>query len=187
MNPPLYVDIETREEFPGWLNKHGLTGAGAEIGCAFGGHARSFLSIWRGKTLYMVDMWRNQPATVYRERTEGIDYERWFQECSELAKSDPRVRIIRADSAVAAAQVPDNSLDFVYIDANHAYGPVLADMDAWWPKVKPGGVFGGDDYGNDTNWPNWAEVKRAVDRWMVEHKLTFVVDRRPNWWCLKPA
>ncbi len=186
MNPPLYVDIELREEFPSWLNKHGLLGAGAEIGCAHGGHARQFLSQWQGKIFYMVDLWTVQTPDIYRERSEGIDYDRWYQECLELARQDPRVSIRRLDSVRAAQEFGDATLDFVYIDANHAYGPVLADMDAWWPKVKPGGVFGGDDYGNDTNWPNFIEVKRAVDRWMAQHKLTFVVDRRPDWWCIKP-
>jgi hypothetical protein len=46
----------------------------------------------------------------------------------------------------AAPFVSDESLDFVFVDAGHSYAAVSADIDAWWPKVKPGGWFGGHDY-----------------------------------------
>ena len=59
----------------------------------------------------------------------------------------PFLRIIRKHSVVAAADVTDGSLDFVFIDADHTYPAVVADIAAWWPKVKPGGWIGGHDYG----------------------------------------
>jgi hypothetical protein len=40
----------------------------------------------------------------------------------------------------------DNSLDFVYIDANHTYEGVKEDIKYWYPKVKPGGLLLGHDY-----------------------------------------
>jgi hypothetical protein len=185
MTEPLWVDIENRDEIGDWLNRHGLTGAAAEIGCAFGGYAREVLSKWNGKKYYMVDPWIDQPKSVYRERTEGISFEQYWRQCSELAEADKRVVLIRKFSVDGALDVPDNSLDMVFIDGNHDYIHVLQDADAWWPKLKSGGVMGFDDYGNDTNWPNFIEVKKAVDRWCAEHQLTFVVDRRPAAWVIK--
>ncbi len=186
MNRPLYVDVEHRSEIGEWLNRHEYTGQFAEIGCLSGQFAREVLHHWKGYRYWMIDPWRAQPSDVYRERTEGTDYEACYHECCQLAEQDKRVRLIRKMSVDAAKDFEDASLEIVHIDGNHAYGPVLADMDAWWPKLKSGGIFSGDDYGNDTNWPNWAEVKHAVDRWMAERRLTFVVDRRPAWWCIKP-
>jgi len=43
----------------------------------------------------------------------------------------------------------DNSLDLVFIDANHTYPHVKADIEHWYPKVKPGGILAGHDYGPD--------------------------------------
>ena len=41
----------------------------------------------------------------------------------------------------------DGTLDFVFIDAGHAYSEVSWDVDAWLPKVKRGGgVLAGHDY-----------------------------------------
>lgn len=60
--------------------------------------------------------------------------------------------------ARAALLFPDESLDFVFVDADHRYESVTADLRAWWPKIRPGGAMAGHDY--DTHWP---EVVRAVD------------------------
>jgi hypothetical protein len=57
-----------------------------------------------------------------------------------------RCWVLEGASVEQAIHVEDESLDFVFIDAGHSYGAVLADIDAWWPKVKPGGWFGGHDY-----------------------------------------
>jgi len=52
----------------------------------------------------------------------------------------------RMTSLRAAATYPDNSLDFVFIDADHSYEAIRADIIAWWPKVKIGGIISGHDF-----------------------------------------
>jgi predicted O-methyltransferase YrrM len=71
---------------------------------------------------------------------------------------------ISSDSVKGAELYEDESLDFVFIDAGHLYHEVTADMNAWYPKVKSGGVFAGHDY-----WPgSWDTVKNAVNDWMAD-------------------
>jgi len=48
-------------------------------------------------------------------------------------------------SVDAAALYDDASLDFVWIDASHTAPDVLADLNAWWPKVRRGGILAGHD------------------------------------------
>jgi len=69
------------------------------------------------------------------------------------------VRLVRKTSVEAAAEARDDSLACVYIDANHSYEGVKADIAAWLPKVKSGGMIGGHDY-SPKSWPG---VIRAVD------------------------
>ena len=63
-------------------------------------------------------------------------------------------------SLQASELYADNSLDFVFIDASHDYENVMADIKAWYPKIKFGGTMSGDDY-----CPGWEGVMRAVDEY----------------------
>lgn len=65
------------------------------------------------------------------------------------------VNLIQLPSPEAARLYAPASLDFVWIDGSHEFNAVLADLLAWWPKIKPGGTLGGHDY-------NQPQVRRAV-------------------------
>ena len=54
--------------------------------------------------------------------------------------------IVMSDSVTAASRYADKSLDFVFIDAEHAYPYVSRDIDAWLPKVRKGGIISGHDF-----------------------------------------
>ena len=75
------------------------------------------------------------------------------------AEFDARVagkRIVKhkAYSAEFAPTLPDESIDFAYIDANHSYEHVLEDVSLWWPKVRL--AIGGHD------WNDGGEIAKAV-------------------------
>lgn len=85
-----------------------------------------------------------------------------------------RFEAIELPSVEAAKRFVDRSLDIVYIDAGHLYEQVLADIKAWKPKVKKGGILCGHDYGHGQN----PGVKRAVDKLLP---IIHVADYY-NWW-----
>lgn len=64
----------------------------------------------------------------------------------EQVKDKPFVKIMRMYTTEAAKFFPDEYFDLVYIDADHTYEGCKADLEAWYPKVKKGGFFTGDDY-----------------------------------------
>lgn len=49
------------------------------------------------------------------------------------------------------ASIPDNSLDFAYIDGDHMLQGIAVDLIKIFPKVKEGGLIGGDDF-TDNPW-----------------------------------
>ena len=46
----------------------------------------------------------------------------------------------------AAEDFKDESLDFVYIDANHEFRYIAEDLAEWTKKVRKGGIVAGHDY-----------------------------------------
>lgn len=81
---------------------------------------------------------------------------------ANLAHVRDYYRALQMPSVEAAATFADNSVDFIWIDADHNYDAVKADLVAWTPKLKPGGVMGGHDF-------DWDGVESAVrERFGVE-------------------
>jgi cephalosporin hydroxylase len=56
------------------------------------------------------------------------------------------VLLVLAPSVKAAKLIPDGACHMVFIDACHERDAVLADIRAYLPKVRPGGVMAGHDY-----------------------------------------
>src|ERR1700687_2229425 len=69
-----------------------------------------------------------------------------------------RMTVHKMTSLEGATLFADGSLDFVFIDASHDFASVRADIAAWWPKVKVGGVLSGHDFDTKTD----PEVVQAV-------------------------
>ncbi len=178
--------LSRREVLGYFLNERGLTGKGVEVGSAWGGYARTILDAWKGEQLFLVDPWEKQDNSVYQENTNTMaDFNDWYQNCKNLAAQDKRVVLVKKYSVDAASIFDKESLDFVYIDGNHSYRNVMEDMDAWFPKVKIGGVFGGHDFQNKTDEGWFCEVENAVKRWTNEHDFPFVITPCSSWWLEK--
>lgn len=109
-------------------------------------------------------------------------YEQFIQNVSPVREF---IKPIRLPSLEGAKLYEDGTLDFVMIDGSHQYDDVKADIEAWFPKVRPGGVLSGDDY-------NWGGVKRAVDE-LVSGALVVEVPQKKKtlkktpayWWFRK--
>ena len=67
------------------------------------------------------------------------------------------------DSVNAAAVLSDRGIyvDMIHLDGGHDYELVMMDLNAWWPLLRPGAIFVGDDY--ITEWPG---VKSAIDNFL---------------------
>jgi hypothetical protein len=68
------------------------------------------------------------------------------------------ITLIVADSLTASRLFGNSTVDWVHLDARHDYLSLKADIQAWLPRIRPGGWLSGDDY-DEIKWP---EVVRAV-------------------------
>jgi len=148
------------------------------------------LGLWKGRTiLYIlqncpdvryigVDEWRKCPERA--NIPGGQTYEDWNMFGLEthvrkvVAPYSDRVTILKMSTVEASKLVADESLDLVFIDADHTEAGVRADIEHWGPKVKLGGILSGHDY-------DWPMVRKVVDE-----KYTNIATGADNvWWVRK--
>lgn len=179
-------DLKSRDEIGLVLKSMGLNGTAAEIGVAFGEHAEQILQNSSLKLLYLVDPWNyvpNQSSVGYGDMIK--DWEGCYKYCQEKMKRYPdRHTMLRMTSEQASRCIPDCSLDFVYIDANHMSPMTDQDLEYWYPKVKVGGIFGGHDYHEYQNEIYTCNVKTAVDKFFQRppYELIVVPGEVPSWY-----
>lgn len=102
---------------------------------------------------------------------DGDDRLRQFQRHMAHLEMIDRIQVMRCDSIEASTRVMDGTADVVFIDAEHSMKAVSADLEAWWPKVRPGGVMMGHDY----NEPVHPGVVAAVNTFAITNSLKYDV------------
>lgn len=148
---------------------------GAEIGVWKGDFSARILTRVRPQELDLIDTWTFFDEPTYERARYGGRAVRGQVEMDEIHRdvvsrfasevSRGVVKVHRLTSHEAADLFPDAHFDWVYIDANHLYDFVLGDLQTYYPKVKPGGLIAGDDYGEEGWWGNG--VKHAVDEFVA--------------------
>ncbi|MEO1490963.1 MAG: class I SAM-dependent methyltransferase [Pseudomonadota bacterium] len=126
---------------------------GAEIGVWQGDLSAEILRRARPGLLHLIDPWQARDDVSHREAwysaDRGIDVDGVYAAvCTRFAEqiADGSVVIHRAPSTEALAAMKDNSLDWIYIDGDHSFDAVSADLDSAYRVVKPGGLICADDY-----------------------------------------
>jgi hypothetical protein len=96
---------------------------------------------------YMIDPWRhlddwNKPANVDQSEFDEI----YAEAMERTAFAHERRIVLRGKTTEAIEHIPDATLDIAYIDADHSLRGIAIDLMRTYPKVRPGGILGGDDY-----------------------------------------
>ena len=104
----------------------------AEVGTAGGINSAIILKAYSKVFLHLVDSYE------YGQSPEAM--------LKSVEPYKERTKFHHMTSLEGAKQYPDEFFDYVYIDAAHDYKSVSEDMEAWYPKVKYGGMLSGHDW-----------------------------------------
>lgn len=141
-----------------------------EVGCWLG-RSSSYvagLARARGLTLVCVDAWAGSSDRFdaqYRKLLANRDIEAEFRRHLDALALAADIR--RTPSLAAAATFAPSSVDLVFLDASHDEAAITADIAAWWPTLRAGGILAGHDYRDDH-----PGVVAAVDHAVAQHGLT---------------
>lgn len=152
---------------------------GVELGVFRGQFAALLLKLHPTLHLHMVDRWN---TTAHQPR-HGRSQQLLIAEATGRTEfAAARRTILQLDSLAAARAFAPASLDFVFIDADHSYEAVIADIEAWAPKVKPGGWLCGHDYADEFTRTRWYGVVRAVDEQAAVRGWALELGPDTTWW-----
>jgi hypothetical protein len=141
-------------------------GVVAEVGVQIGHFSHQILRKARPSKLHLIDCWEEHHEELHYphdgcpgdQAEHNSNYEVVQQRFAEQI-AQGQVEMHRGYSAPMLATLPDNYLDWAFIDANHSYSAVCEDLAAALPKMKPGGVISGHDY---INTPHWNDLNYGV-------------------------
>jgi hypothetical protein len=170
--------VVSREHLPEVLKLLNLKGPAAEIGVAAGYFSDILLKYSDISTLYSIDPWKTFDNDVYRD-TDNVSQEEFRENYKTavriLEKYGKRSKVLRMTSEEASRLFKTETLDFIFIDANHSYGECIKDLESWWPKLRTGGVFAFHDYVNAEIVQGTYGVKKAVDEFIKDKRQKLFV------------
>ncbi len=137
---PAEIPDCTRDDLPQFFVEMGYK-VGAEIGVDRGEFSEKFCKA--GLKLHAIDPWQYDNDYQDRHSQKKLDS---LYEHTKKVLSPYRASVIRKTSMEALEDFANESLDFVYIDANHQLKYVIEDLVEWSKKVKRGGCICGHDY-----------------------------------------
>jgi len=131
-----------------------------EIG-SFKGRSSAYMAVEiinSGKNIRFdcIDTWQGSyehQAGATAEVKEVIDGTLYKTFLKNMKPVHGYYRPIKMTSVEASELYDDKSIDFLMIDGAHDYHSVVADIRAFLPKMKNGGVMAGDDAWGDVNFP----------------------------------
>lgn len=167
---------------------------GAEVGTLRGDTSRRLLEGHPNLFLIMVDSWEppaaSSPYASSQDsaaiQTPQKHLENMALAYQQTAFAESRRNLLRCSSSIAAKMIPEQSLDFAFIDADHTYQQVRNDIWDWWPKVRKGGILCGHDYNSLKERSELWGVKKAVDEFALELNLSVEQHGSHVWVIQKP-
>ena len=124
-----------------WANEVGVNGYAVEVG-TFSGENAVIMAKYFNRVV-TIDPWLNG----YDKDDHASNADMAEVEKKYLERTEPFINIshIKLPSIEASRQFDDESVDLVYLDGDHQTDAVVADIDAWKPKVRKGGILAGHD------------------------------------------
>lgn len=177
--------VNTREQLAQYLSDNGFK-TGVEVGVERGVFTEVLCKA--GLKVYAVDAWKAYKG--YREHVSQEKLDQFYVETTE--RLDPYdCEVIRGYSLESVNIFEDETLDFVYLDANHSFVHIAQDLDAWSKKVRKGGIVAGHDYKRfgGKYGLNSCHVKDVVNAWVRAYQIQKLYitegDSSPSWFYVK--
>lgn len=160
------MTVEKALTIPGWMSEPDLlylahaasrSSLIAEVGSWLGRSTAALAANTHGQ-VYAFDTWRgsacHQPELAAHPENWLMD--EFLNNMRDLPNVRPRQ--MTSTEAAEACKLQAKKFDLIFIDADHEYESIKADILAWQPLLAENGILSGHDYA-----ACWPGVRRAVE------------------------
>lgn len=156
-------------------------GVGAELGVFTGLFSTQLLRYARPRKAYFVDPWGLAHGARFPDWGRYTAYGRLTTDDAEAlarariaaAAGDAETTIVVGYSTDFLESLPDDTLDWVYLDSSHSYAGTRDELALLSHKLKPGGIVAGDDWHADRGHRH-AGVAQAVEEAVDEGRFALL-------------
>lgn len=189
-NPGILIKDMTRAGLYKLFAARGFN-TGCEIGVQRARNAKVMLDNIPDLNLFLVEPYKDHPSNW---RKWGEKNHRKFKKQAHARLEGQKVVWLEGFSEEVSHEIPDESMDFVYIDGEHSYNFAMIDIILWSRKVRQGGIVSGHDY---EYWKSYqAKVARAVRDYAAAYGIERIYmtdksvyedrgDANPSWFWIK--
>ena len=121
------------------------------------------------------------PFIKYMHCIERTPYTEIHDRLKHKVKID-QLKIVHDDFNNYAKEIPDKSIDMVYIDGFHYFKAIDNDLNVWSKKVKPEGFICGHDYS-----PRFKPVMEVVDDFVAKNNMSLQIYRDSSYMMIRDS
>jgi hypothetical protein len=160
-------------------------GTVVEVGVAYGGFTEILLDELKPDRFIAIDTFAishgDEPWGQTTLKDNNISHFNYYCQRFQEQIASGKMETRQGLSWEMLAQLPDQSVDYMYVDADHSYESVKKDINALKNKMKSGGIIQFNDYSFfDQNALLPYGVPRAVNEFMIENNFEML------FFCLHP-
>jgi Methyltransferase domain len=156
-----------------------------EVGVGYGAFSQKLLDKLQPSRFIAIDTFAITPDSEPWKQTHlkdsGLTHLDFYTNRFQAYIDSAKMEIKRGLSWEVLAQLPDTSVDYIYVDADHSYESVVKDIDALLSKLKPGAIIQFNDYTHfDQDGLMPFGVPKAVNEFMIREGFEML------YFCLHP-
>ena len=164
-----------------------------EIGC-WTGHSTSYLAEVAKKNKGIVTVIDTFEGTgIMKSAIESNFNPRIeFEKNMDILGIRDYIKVLHGKASTFVPRVHKESIDFMFIDGDHRYSQVTKDINAWWPKIRKGGILCGHDCESSEWDEDKVEIEEGVDgvhhgvvKAVFKRFLNVEIEHKRIWWVKK--
>lgn len=146
------MQLDNRIQLLEQLPKGGVV---AEVGVHKGGFSQQIWNIVRPRRLHLIDPWIHQEVPLWKDKSDEFHWDclRVVQRLFAEQIRDRQVIIHQGFSTDVLELFPNGWFDWIYLDGDHRYAAVKAELDLCDIKVCKDGMILGHDFINPVSYP----------------------------------